>query len=116
MIAILCQIEVDLCRVRIQFFRAGRGEGEATKVETISDCVIIRVRILLEYGHYGWVCPRPQGARANRRAVRVHTGKLLGRQGHHLRRVVAIGAAPAPQVRYWTTPFRRLSLGTIRVT
>src|SRR6266700_60840 len=25
-------------------------------------------------------------------------------------------AAPAPQVRYWTTPFRRLSLGTIRVT
>ena len=25
-------------------------------------------------------------------------------------------AAPAPQVRYWTIPFRRLSLGTIRVT
>src|SRR5205823_13899076 len=81
MIAIPCQVEVEIRSVRIQFFRARTGKGEATKVETISNCVIIRVRILLEYGHYGWVCPRPQGARANRRAVRVHTGKLLGETG-----------------------------------
>src|SRR5438309_608270 len=94
MIAILCQIEVDLCRIRIQFCWAGRGEGEATKVEAVTDCVVIRVRILLEYGHYGWVCPWSHRAGANSRAVRIHTGKLLGRQSHHLSRVVALGGCP----------------------
>ena len=91
MIATLRKVEVELGGVSVQLGRPGRREGESPEVNTVTDGVIIWMRILLEDRQDCRIRSRSQGARTNISAIGIHARKLLRGQIHSLRRIVTVG-------------------------